>query len=502
MIRAHKETLEREIKLGVDRGFALPRLGGKALPPRVLTSIYYDTDNYRLAQAHITLRYRIEAAKGSWQLKLPRDSARLELEFSGDRRGPPESLRTLLFAHLRGHPLRPIATLRTRRTGTRIGGTRRPLADVVLDSVDSLEGRRVVDRLHELEVERLAGDEKDLRRIEQVLRAAGAVDGDPRPKVFQLLGLGSTAAPDPVPPLAQPIEHIKAALRTHVQLLLTHDPGTRLGSDPEELHKMRVATRRLRAYLRAAHSLFVPEWVAQIRTETAWLGSALGPVRDLDVLLAHLREACATLRPSERRACERLLERLEAERTAARAALLQTLESDRYLLLLERLETAAQEPVVSDTIVSLMDIAGAEFKKLRRAVKVSGFDASDAKLHEIRIKGKRARYAAELAQTSVGKPAARFLLHAKAFQDLLGEHHDAAVTEQRLRTLIRSARNGMAAVALGRLIERQFERRRRVRKALPTVWRKLKKQGEATWHRSMESSGTGPEEGARGSDRS
>lgn len=502
MMQPDKETLEREIKLGVDRGFVLPQLPGKALPPRVLTSTYYDTDDYRLAQARITLRYRVEAAKGAWQLKLPRDSARLELEFPGDRTGPPKSLMTLLFAQVRGHPLRPIATLRTRRTGIRVGGAHRPLADVVLDSVVALEGRRVVNRLYELEVELVGGDEKALRRIEQVLRAAGAVDGDPRPKVFQLLGLGLTEAHDPVLPSAQTIEHIKAALRTQVQLLLTHDPGTRLGSDPEELHKMRVATRRLRAYLRAAQSLFVPEWVAQIRTETAWLGSALGPVRDLDVLLAYLHKEFATLRPSERRACERLLERLQEQRIAARADLLQALESDRYLLLLERLETAAQAPVVSDTTVSPMNIAGAEFKKLRRAVKKSGLDASDTVLHEIRIKGKRARYAAELAQTSAGTPADRFLFHAKAFQDLLGEHHDAAVTEQRLRTLIRLAHNGMAAVALGRLIERQSARRRGVRQALPKVWRKLKRQGEATWHRSMERSGTGPEEGLRGSDRS
>ena len=112
---------------------------------------------------------------------------------------------------------------------------------------------------------------------------------------------------------------------------------------------------------------------------------------------------------------------------AARITLLQALESDRYLALLERLETGAQSPVVVDATVSLADIAGAEFKTLRRAMEESGPDASDNLLHHIRIQGKRARYAAELAERSVGKPATRFLRQDKALQDLLGEHHDAWV---------------------------------------------------------------------------
>ena len=51
---------------------------------------------------------------------------------------------------------------------------------------------------------------------------------------------------------------------------------------------MRVATRRLRAFLRAGHDLLDPEWSEPLREELSWLGGALGPVRDLDVLLEHL----------------------------------------------------------------------------------------------------------------------------------------------------------------------------------------------------------------------
>ena len=84
---------------------------------------------------------------------------------------------------------------------------------------------------------------------------------------------------------------------------------------------MRVATRRLRAYLRAARPMLAPDWVTNVRTELAWLGSRLGPVRDLDVLLGHLDKESATLHLPERRAVERLVERQCERRRSARARL-------------------------------------------------------------------------------------------------------------------------------------------------------------------------------------
>lgn len=476
-----KQTLEREIKLGVPRGFVLPPFEGKPLPTSTFTSTYHDTATYRLAQAGITLRYRVAAGTGVWQLKLPRDMARLELEFTGDRTQPPEHLLKLLFAHLRKQPVDAIARLRTSRRGIRVGKNHSPTADVVLDSFVLLDGRRVVRRLHEVEVELLGGNDTALRRIEKTLREAGAQDGDSRPKVLQALGLGQPAPIEPLPAAAPVIDHLKVLLRTQLVEIMMHDPGARLGTEPEELHKMRVATRRLRAHLRAARGILIPAWVDSLRAETAWLGSLLGPVRDLDVLLGHLEKESATLRAPERRAFEELLGRLRQQRIAARATLLQALESDRYLALLDRLEAGVQSAAAGDDSASLKSIAGAAFKKLRRAVKANGLDARDTVFHQIRIKGKRARYAAELAQSSVGKPAARFLRHAKEFQDILGEHHDALVTEQRLRKLLGQAHGRLAAFSLGRLIERQSERRRRVREMLPKAWKKLKKQGQKAW---------------------
>src|SRR5262249_56538047 len=97
-------------------------------------------------------------------------------------------------------------------------------------------------------------------------------------------------------------------------------------------------------------------------------------------------------------------------------------------------ETIAHPPVV-DPNVSLADVASREWQKLRKAAKSLSTEASDADLHRVRIKAKRARYSAELAAQDVGHPAERFVDRVKKLQDVLGEHQNAVVAEERLRKL-------------------------------------------------------------------
>lgn len=430
----------------------------------------------------VTVRRRVERGKGVWQVKLPRESARLELEMPGGPSGPPDTVRELLFAYLRGHDLLPIARLQTRRTGIRVQEDESPpLADVVIDSVAVLDGRRVINRFLELEVELGNGDEKALRRITTAIRAAGAQDSDGRPKVFQALNVDYLQQTTAISPSAPAVDHLKAKLQAQVAAILAHDPGTRLGKDPEELHQFRVATRRLRALLRAARSMLVPEWGDAIRAEISWLGKVLGVVRDYDVLLEHLQKEATRLYPPERRVFERLLSLLHAEREDARVLLLDALKSDRYLKLIDRLEVAAYSPEVVSPHISLRDIAVKAFNKLRRNVRKLHANPSQEALHQLRIKGKQARYAAELAEVAVGKSASRFIRQAKRFQDLLGAHQDAVMTEERLRQLMRGARGVRAAFAVGRIIERLRIRRQTARAAFPEVWAKLQKRGRQAW---------------------
>jgi CHAD domain-containing protein len=105
---------------------------------------------------------------------------------------------------------------------------------------------------------------------------------------------------------------------------------------------------------------------------------------------------------------------------------------------------------------------------------------SDEALHRARIKGKRARYAAELLEPAKGKAMIRLVERAKQFQDVAGEHQDAVVAEDRIRELITGSRAG-AALAAGILVGRQAERRRRASAGLPKAWARLDEAAAKAW---------------------
>lgn len=475
-------TIERELKLEVGPTFRLPKLPGEPLARRVLASVYYDTSDHRLAQHHVTLRRRTEKRRHRWQLKLPRGAARLELEARGAASEPPADVRRLLALYTRGAALVPMATLLTRRSGVMVHDLRGPVAEVVLDSVSVLDRGQVAQRFRELEVELTGGGtEQDLQNIGAVLRTAGARDGDARPKVFRVLGLDLPTEAKPLDASASALDHVLALLRAQLVAVQAHDPGTRLGTEPEELHRMRVAVRRLRAILRAARPMFEAEPLEALRAELAWLGEALGMRRDLDVMRDYLRDELATLEPVERRAGQRLLRRLEEAREEARLQLLKTLDDDRYFALLDRLEAFIAHPPVTSAEVALPDLAAREFKKLRKTVEALPETPGDADLHQVRIKGKRARYAAELAGPVVGRPAQRFVDKAKKLQDILGEHQDSVVAEGRLRELFDGVRGRSASFVAGRLVERQRARRLAARAEFASYWPKVERRGRKVW---------------------
>ena len=187
--RTVKRTIEREIKLRAGAGFALPRELGDPLAPRSFSSTYHDTSDHRLAASGFTLRYRAEHGSGAWQLKLPRNGDRLELELPGSPESVPPPFGDLLAATTRGRPLAPVATLDTTRQGIIVRDSGRDLAEVVIDEVVVSRSGRRVSRIDELEVELVDGDDASLQRIERALRAAGALDADERPKLFRALGL-------------------------------------------------------------------------------------------------------------------------------------------------------------------------------------------------------------------------------------------------------------------------------------------------------------------------
>jgi CHAD domain-containing protein len=477
-----KHTLERELKLDVEPGFRLPRLPGQPLAPRVFVSAYHDTPDHRLARHGVTLRCRTEKKQHLWQVKLPRHAARLELEWPGSPSRLPDDLARLLRVYTREATLGPVATLRTRRAGVRVSEHGKPVAEVVLDSVSVLDGRKVKRRFREVEIEVVGrGDEHALERIAALLRDSGAVESAGTPKVFRALGLDIKVDAAPPESSAAPLDRVLAMMRAQLAIIFARDPGTRLGTDPEELHQMRVAVRRLRAVLRAARSMFAAKPIEALRAELKWLGTALGGRRDLDVMRDYLRGEIAALDVADRSVGRALLRRLERAREQCREEVLAALDSPRYLTLLDRIEETIAHPPVVDADVSLADVASREWRKLRKRVRGLPEAPTDEEIHAVRVKAKRARYAAELVVGDVGHATERFVDRLKKLQDVLGEHQDAVVAEARLRALARETTGRRGGFVAGLLVERQHARRQAARAAFADIWPEIARRGRKAW---------------------
>jgi CHAD domain-containing protein len=272
--------------------------------------------------------------------------------------------------------------------------------------------------------------------------------------------------------------HVRAKLDEQLRALLEHDPIARVGTDPEGVHQMRVAVRRMRAALKAEGSSL--ETADQLQAELKWLGGSLGAVRDLDVQLENLRGQAADFDPDEQAAVETLLSGLLADRRRARQRMLGTLRTRRYRQLLDALAaTVLSEPTVNGEAAptskkqwaaNLIELIRRPHRKLIKAADALGDDPPDDDLHALRIRGKRLRYAAELAAPAGGKPVKKLIAATKDLQDLLGDHQDAVVAEDQIRRLLAElgdpAQADVGFVA-GRLVERQRTRRTDIR----ATWR-------------------------------
>ncbi len=407
------------------------------------------------------------------------------------------------------------------------------------------------DDIHfiEVEVELTDGSSQEvLRAVVHRLRLAGAKPSSHRSKVATVLGMAALAAPagpasagpegSGVSPGAALNGHgapgqpgggtrrahalMSGALaeqaRECLDALVDHDPAIRLSDpDPEHVHQARVGARRLRSVLRSFAPLVAtaageaddrPEtWFAELRDELKWLGGALGAVRDADVRLQGLVEECSTLAPADNLGATALLAAAEDDQHGAHEALLEAMDGERYVGLLRSLEALASGPgpraaqvpeglwarLAEPASAGLPALAHRQWRAVRKQVRGLGDEPADTALHQVRIQAKRLRYLSDVAALFVA-PAAR-RAEAKAtskaaarLQDVLGELHDATVTEQWLRdasTRVTARTKPSVAfasgLAAGALVVRAQDRQRALRKKWPAAWAPLQSPKLHQW---------------------
>ncbi|MGH3630475.1 MAG: CHAD domain-containing protein [Sciscionella sp.] len=284
-------------------------------------------------------------------------------------------------------------------------------------------------------------------------------------------------------------ELVRITVNHRLHQLLELEAGTREGTDPENLHRARVAVRRLRATLRAAEVFGTDTALQGLRAELGWFGGTLGAVRDTDVLIEHFRVAIAELPPGKRGQAGRLITRLHRRRALARRRLLAALNSPRYHTLLDTLADAitsqdiqSQSPAKPPGVGWLCRPLRSARKAARGLSAVPECEPTDQQLHELRIKVKRLRYAAEMIRptlrgTAGAKAARKLIAAATRLQDILGGHQDACVARQEIDALCDTATlDAQTAFALGMLAEREDRRRTAAREAWPAAWHRLDKR--------------------------
>ena len=487
-----------------------------ARPPRRLVDSYLDCDDWRIARAGFVVRTRRRGRHDEVTLKdkRPAEGSGLRQRLEVTEVLPPPGLAALghegpvgrrLRAIVGSRRLREVLQVRTRRRpfALRVGGV--DVAEIALDDTMIVvgTGQRPMQLRH-VEVEVHPDWLGALEPIVEQLRTSCGLQ-PARLSKFEagLLALGEEIPGTPdLGPTDISAESTMgdlafAVLRRQLAVVRAKEPGTRLGEDPEELHDMRVATRRLRAALSLFEAV-LPVRAQVFREELGWLARLLGAVRDLDVQLQGLAAlpsadvlTTLTLAPDGHDPLAELAALLEREREAARTDMLNGLDSVRWDRLAKGLTAMAQQGPARRSLatrvpadIGLPELVLRRHHKVRKAAKQAKHSGVVTDFHALRIRCKRLRYALEFSSEVYGGKTSRFVRDLTVLQDDLGEMQDAEVASLQLADLATGEAHLPAATVfmMGGVAEQRRRQVKRFLKRLPDelpriegrAWRELR----------------------------
>jgi len=439
------EPLEVELKLEIDAADAWRVAGAPVLAALTgetheLLSTYFDTPDEDLRRKGFGLRIRRSGRKRVQTVKAEGEAAaglfvrpEWECPVKGDRpvldarAGPLADL----FAPDVLAMLAPLFETRVTRTlfAPVIEGAAIELA---LDVGEAVAGPRSV-ALSEVELELKSGSPRALfdlaRQIDEHVplrlgvrsksEAGYGLTGDGRPRAIK-------AEPVTLDHAGDARDAFAAIAHNCIRQFRLNEGGVMATGRAGSIHHARVGLRRLRS----AFSLFKPllagdERAALLQLELKWLAAELGEVRNLDVLIPRMSEGARVQLEVAR---ERALEHVRVALASARTRLLM-IDLAEWLAIGDwRVDPA--DPALAARLAP--DFAADVLDRHRRKIKKRGkhlVKLDDEHRHEVRIEGKKLRYAAEFfGSLYPGKKARRrhkaFLTAIEDLQDALGELND------------------------------------------------------------------------------
>jgi CHAD domain-containing protein len=286
--------------------------------------------------------------------------------------------------------------------------------------------------------------------------------------------LARTPAVKPSP--TQPAVKTAAEAITAQLRALSVEQAKAVAGDVEAVHRLRVATRRLRAALRLLREVAPESEAGSEADELAWLCGAIGAVRDLDVLAQVLERRATRLEADFIRALAPLSDAIREQRAIEHERLVAALDSERYRGLVQRLGTVAPAPVADS--VALGTVAARLVRPPLRAMLRAGAGLDESSppetLHRLRVRAKKLRYTLEPMRAVGGKPMRRMLRRLERVQERVGMYHDAVTAAAWLRGWVAESHEASPAsmMAVGALIHSLERRVSRLRTRSLKAWRR------------------------------
>src|SRR5262245_40354324 len=436
------------------RGPLLKRARSSGQKPASLVSVYYDTKKLKLRRKALSLRIRrkgrrvvqtvkqeagpVTFVRNEWEHDI--GSPQPDFNVAGDT-----PLGRLLSKKL-CHSLMPVFETRVRRKTFQLHCGESEI-ELSVDKGEIAAGRKALP-ICEVELELKRGQRGHLFKLAKTMADDVPAQLAIASKAERGYGLLTGEKPEPIKALQIALEseaNVQSAFQiiawACIHQLIANQPIMRSG-DPDGLHQMRVALRRLRAAISLFSDMLADTQTEAVKSELKWIAGELGPARELDVFSKRIVKPILAGKPNG--AGVAVLSRdLRQRREDAIVRALGAVESARFRKLV--LDTAAwieagdwiNNPDISACTLREQPIADAAAKELRRRWKKilkrgKRLDELDAqRRHRLRIQGKKLRYAAEFfASAFPRKRRQKFVASLERLQDALGDLNDIVVHEK------------------------------------------------------------------------